>query len=58
MILIGPAASAGDLAAIKAVIASLTLPRLHTGEQSSDETVLGPGSTCGERTIGALGLDW
>jgi hypothetical protein len=40
LVLIGPAASASERAAIRAVIASLTFPRLHTGEQAGDETVL------------------
>lgn len=41
LILIGPAASASQRAAIKSVIASLTFPPLHTGGQAGDETVLG-----------------
>jgi hypothetical protein len=44
LLLTGPAASAGDRAAIEAVIASLAFPRLHPGEQAGDETVLGPAS--------------
>lgn len=40
-VLIGPAASASDQAAIGAVIASLRFPRLYTGERVGNETVLG-----------------
>ncbi len=44
LVLIGPAASASERAAIVAVIASLSFPRLHTGEEVGDEVVLGPAS--------------
>lgn len=40
LVFIGPAASASARAAIEAVIASLSFPRLHPGEQTGDETVL------------------
>jgi hypothetical protein len=40
LILIGPMASNRARAAIDAVIASLTFPRLHLGEQAGDEAVL------------------
>jgi hypothetical protein len=45
LVLIGPAASGSERAAIEAVVASLTFPGLHTGEQAGDETVLGPASS-------------
>jgi hypothetical protein len=41
LVLIGPAASASERAALETVIASLTFPPLDTGEQAGDETVLG-----------------
>jgi hypothetical protein len=44
LVLIGPAASTRERATIEAVIASLTFPRLHTGEQAGEEAVLAPAS--------------